>query len=46
MAKDYLAAYDRRERALEEQASVPVVRYGVPNAANGNRLRAQPEGIA
>jgi hypothetical protein len=46
MAKDYLAAYDRLESALEEQASVPVVRYGVSTAASGNRLRARPEGVA
>jgi hypothetical protein len=46
MAKNYLAAYDRLEPALEEQVSMPVVRYGVRTAANGNRLRARPEGIA
>jgi hypothetical protein len=46
MAKDYLAAYDWLEPALEKQASAPVVRYGVRAAAYGNRLRARPEGIA
>jgi hypothetical protein len=46
MAKDYLAAYDRFEPALEEQASVPVVGYGLRTAVNGDRLRARPEGVA
>ncbi len=46
MAKDYLDAYDRLESALEEQVAVPMVRYGVRTAANGDRLRARPEGIA
>jgi hypothetical protein len=46
MAKDYLAAYDRLEPALEEQASVPVVAYGVRAAVDGERLRARPEGVA
>ena len=46
MAKDYLAAYDRLEPALEEQASVPVVGYGLRTAVNGDRLRARPEGVA
>ena len=46
MAKDYLAEYDRSEPALEEQASVPVVGYGLRTPVNGDRLRARPEGVA
>ena len=46
MAKDYLAAYDRSEPALEEQASVPVVGYGLRTPMKGDRLRARPEGVA
>ena len=34
------------EPALEEQASVPVVGYGIRTAVNGDRLRARPEGVA
>jgi hypothetical protein len=46
MAKNYLAAYDRFEPALEAQASVPIVGYGVRIPVNGDRLRALPEGVA
>ena len=46
MAKDYLAEYDRSEPALEEQASVPVVGYGLRTPMKGDRLRARPEGVA